>query len=749
MVFDSLIYSSRNSSYHLEGDLFQRTGYSSCLKKKMLSSSPAVLLALLVICVSAANNPACFSTTDQYIQRTFTVLQPSNVLVQRYQGSMIKIYCSSFSEAGPSCAGLLPTLCSRPALDASAAMTCETLAEFGLNTNAAVSRGSINGPPMLWLLQWDGTQLPPSCFPRVVNARLLAFVYNDRVESTAVFVILLIIAILSVLLILLSFFHHVRSRWMKIDSAGATAIAGPKMSYRGPQLGVTEPAKAVQPGITKVYLPVRDSGALSDMTADRMGALLGDPNTPRGKSIYLQGADGDVERGPGSSMRRRRRASPPGPGDGTFDPILQQKIVDARRMNRGAFRGGDDDFEGDEDAFDYAYDDDGAIDFDDQTPAGRARVSRWQEASERRRALNPRSGKKRDNRLPQRGALFPTQRNWTTGGDGDGEDSLAAYRSGPDNDNNNDEEEYEYEIGPDGQQQRRRRSGGPRAPGSQGIARQQVKYIPQWMHGSFGRGGVIPELGDGEEADPYSAGGHRSSESGRQPSFRRGPGNEVVAKQYYQKPPVGQSASGKENAGYDDETVIISENGQMRQVPRSALKGRRGQQQPGNNETDDTIRRGVSFQGDYVALQGGATPAAAGDAPPAGGGRAFTPASRGAPGGGRSGSALEGDDQFARSEARVHNRTLDLDPQQPLKPGHLQGGGSAAQGDGPAGFTGGPTTSRLTVVGKDPDGNPIYAASGGFGRDAGGPAAFQCADCGERIQPGSVSYCPVTGKRHY
>lgn len=704
----------------------------------------ALIAVLLAHLVSAANNPECFSTTDQYIVRSFTVIQPSNVLIQRYRGSQIKLFCSSFEEVGPSCPALLPTLCSRPAGDPSAQMKCETLAEFGSDINAGVSRGSINGPQMLWLLQWDGTQLPPSCFPRVVNARLLAFVYNENVASTAVFVILLIIAIVCVALILLSFVHQVRSRWLKIDTAGATAIAGPKMSFRGPQLGVTEPGAALPPGVTKVYLPVRDSGALNDMTADRMGALLSDPNTPRGKSIYLQNADGEVDRGPGSSMRRRRRASPPAPGDGTFDVALQQRIADARRVTRRVGGGGQHEDEGDEDAFDYAFDDEGPIDFDDTTTTGQARIARWQEAADRRRAQNP-TRKKKDARVPQRGALFPTQRNWTTGGGGDDEDSAyAAYRSGGDEPVGDDE---------DGA------PGGPGAPGSRGGApRPQVKYIPQWMYGSFGRGGVIPELGDGEEEEEAyrRAAGTPQNGQGRQPSIRRGPGNEVVAKQYYQKPAGGPGSKGKENSGFDDETIIISENGQMRQVPRSALKGRRGQ--PGGNTSgadsgaEDAIRRGVSFRGDYVggdaSRDGGAQPGA----------RQFTPSltnpgvtgPRGGGPGPQGSRAKPADtDQFARAAARVHNRTLDLVG--PSERPELQAGVFNDQHGNDRSATGGPTTSRLTVVGRDSEGNPVYAAGGAFGSVGGvdGLAAFQCADCSERIQPGSVSYCPVTGKRHY
>ena len=527
------------------------------------------------------------------------------------------------------------------------------------------------------------------------------------------------------------------------------------MAFRGPQLAVSEPAKVIQQGITKVYLPVRDSGGLNELTSDRMGALLGDPNTPHGKSIYLQGAEAEFDRGPGSSMRRRHRPSPPAPGDGTFDPVLQQRIVDARRMNRSRGMGGGDDFEHDEDAFDYAYDDEGPVDFDDNSAAGRARVARWQEASERRRLQNRGSAKKKDNRVPQRGALFPTQRNWATGGGDDTEDSFAAYRSGGDaRPDDVDDDDIEYEIGPDGQQQRRRR-GGPRAPGAQQATRQQVKYIPQWMHGSFGRGGVIPEVGDGEESEPYQRGTNNQGNQSRQPSLRRGPGNEFVSKQYYQKP-VSATPAGKENSGYDEETIIISENGQMRQVPRSALKGRRGiSHQQGidsgaDSGAEDALRRGVSFRGDYV---GSGVPDAEGNVA---GSRAF--GQDGLPVDSRStgrrqefGRAKndQREDQFARSAAKVHNRTLELDAPQPNSASTAFNAPQNAQHAGGGGAGG----TRMQVVGKDASGNAVYAnsAASGFGGSGGdgGNAAFQCADCGEHIHPGSTSYCPVTGKRHY
>jgi hypothetical protein len=277
---------------------------------RIASMSGALLCALLASTAALAQvevQPACYSTSDSFIDtQLILTVKPSNpVLVQRFQAPNIRIFCVLFEEsaaADSTCTqASTPVLCSRLAADANSAFSCESLTQYTSDPNAKVERGSINGPDMIWDLMWDGTAKAVGCYPRAVHFRALALVRGKDVSSTAVFVILLIVAILAVILIALVFAWFIHNRLRQIDEAGAITIAGPKATYQGPQMAVAPGGGLV--GVDKVYQPVNEKGALVE---DQSAHFGGQPGDSRGLGAT-----------PAQRTRRGpKRASPPAPGDG-------------------------------------------------------------------------------------------------------------------------------------------------------------------------------------------------------------------------------------------------------------------------------------------------------------------------------------------------------------------------------------------------------------------------------------------------
>lgn len=694
----------------------------------------AVILALAhVHGASAAGRdvPSCYSNTGAYLVKSLTVAtQPLRAsLIQRYQGNQLTIDCMSFVEYGPSCgSSSVPQLCYRAAADASASFTCETLTEYVDNPDAQIVRGSQDGPEMIWLVKWDGTSKSVSCYPRQVDIRMLAFIENGVESSDTVFALLLIVSILSVLLIVVALYSYIRTRYYQLDSTGATSIAGPKTVFRGPQMAVQAPT-AYAKDITTVYLPVRDSAALNDMTTSKVGQLLSDPNTPRGRrAIYLDddGADGSqFPRGPGNSSIRRRKASPPAPGDGIHDPVLAQKMMEGRQMRTRLRRhgkrsdGGDDDDDAlfdDEDRFNARMR--GQDDYEDNL-----------EGSSRRGGPgSSRRGGPGSQQRPRRGMLFPTQANFTVAGEDTANDLLMQQQYGSTrgldfNDDDFDPEKPEM-LPPKGN-----------LNGSQ----HTIRYVPQWMQGSFGRGGVIPEAGDGPDNEYEGGDLDGQPRAIHLDSFNGSGAPGSIAKRYYE--PV---------AAVDQENVsgsmplrggkVATPNNSARypggvdSQPRSALK-RRGGNAPsqmgddpfGDGPSDDLLRRGVSFEGDY-----------AGRRTPAGGaaGRSFG----GLPGGG--GKLNDQQDHFTRNKAKIHNRAMQLAPDAAQEEGARSNANHQHSG----------SNDRMAVVGMDERGNAIYSNNGTRQANAAGGTgvgAYECEDCHERVHPGSHPFCDATGLRHF
>lgn len=701
--------------------------------------------------------PSCYSTTDAYVVKTLTVAtQPlSATLIQRYQGSELTIECLSFIEYGPTSGcgtDSVPQLCSRLVTDTSSAFSCETLSVYQANPGQQLIRGSASGPERIWLVKWDGTSKPVGCYPRQVEIRLLAFIRNQVESNDTVFGFLLTLAIISVLLVLVALYSYFRTRLQQIDYSGATTIGGPKQVFRGPQISVNA-SEAITKNVTTVYLPVRDSAALNEMTTSKIGQLLNDPNTPHRRSINLEDEFGEngksgFNRGPGGSSIRRRRASPPAPGDGVQDPVLSQRMSEARRLKNAAMRRGgrigirgsrtldDDALEDEEDIFDEhgarrrMYN--GAANSDDEDD-GNDYASGLQRSGPRGKSGNRRGGSAR------RQDLFPTQSHFTVSG---GDDSYAMPRGGL----SFDDEQLEIYEDDDGA------SGKPEMRGPQGRAalnRQGIKYVPQWMHGSFGRGGVIPEAGEVDDTsgpvDENFSGAtihQRSAASG-------GPGS-TAAKRFFE-PPQQENAPNPERQ-WSTPNMRGKGGGQQAADPslgasaggaRSALKQRRSSNHPYESgaESDDALRRGVSFEGDYVTRARNGRDTSTGL-----GGRTF--------GGDPSQDSLA-NDNFSRNRAKVHNRALQLDPAadrqntgaagsatSQFTPGRGRGGDASLQGQ------------RLAVAGVDASGNPVYTTLNGgpssIGYSSADSGIYECEDCHQHVRPGVPPvFCPVSGLRHF
>jgi hypothetical protein len=413
--------------------------------------------------------PTCYSTSEDYMDTQLIVeVQPfSPVLVRRFQAPEIRIFCVEFEEAGASCGQVsLPVLCSRPVSDPNAAFSCERLDVYGADANADVTRGSINGQDMIWDLMWDGTTKAADCYPRAVRFRALALVRGKDVSSVAVFVVLLLIVIVAVLAIALVLIWFVYNRLQQIDDAGAVTIAGPKSTFQGPQMAVGPSGGIV--GVDKVYLPVNENGAtVEDQSAGaaKFGLTAGDHQR------------GNLPATPASRVRRgAKRPSPPKPGDGLPGGVGQFR--GAQRTVFGAGESGADEDEEDP----YFYDEEGLRRYRHDGSVAPPGTS----IRRRRGGRGGRRGARRDpgdEELQAMGyaSLFPTENGWKMG---------EADETFVDEDGN--------ELDPE--EARRRGMAAPKfAPDLRG----RVRYIPQWQHGTFAKGGHIPELGDGELDQDY------------------------------------------------------------------------------------------------------------------------------------------------------------------------------------------------------------------------------------------------------
>lgn len=315
-----------------------------------------------------------------------------------------------------------------------------------------------------------------------------------------------------------------------------------------------------------------------------------------------------------------------------------------------------------------------------------------------------------------------------------------------------------------------------RQPGGRPVAgRPNIKYVPQWMGGSFGRGGVIPEVGEADDPQPYNP--RAPNEPGRSVVLPDGSLGEPPAKRYYQPTPTRAGSGGGGGPAGSDPSRPLHNNRSTPlrandpNAPRSALKrGPNGNNYNNNNngpnggplggngdpeeDEEDMLRRGVSFQGDYV---GGGAPNSGEDPngdpnhpahpqqPGRGGGRGGNPAR-----GFNSGGPQSPQDNFRRPNAKTHNKSLSLEKPTPSSRG--------------------PTDSQgRPIGGGDGDGDPRRSAqfpnnanggSGNGGGDGALPgtdplldnpnATYVCSDCHGRVGPGKQPiFCPASGKRHF
>ena len=611
--------------------------------------------------------PACFSNTPEYLFRQFVVsVQPStSILVQRYQAPQITIHCISILEEGPTCGSTqgTPQLCQRRADDPTAAFTCEPLDVYTTDPNADVTRGEIHGPDTIWDVKWDGRAKAPQCYPRAVEVRLLAFVRGKDVASDVVWAFLLLIVILALILAAVAFVYFIRRRLAIIDDAGAATIGGPKSDFKGPQMGLTGLGVTDVPDSNKVYLPIQEHGALADLESSKFGrtdAMLG--NTPTTGNL----------RGPVA----QRRASPPAPGDGLPDGAFREG-----RRRQGADVG--DGFEDDD---------------DDPLGPGGSTVRRRR----RRHGSGYDSATGAGRRSPSRKTLFPTQTDWqATFVEGDQLENggrrgrLLGY--GP-----NGEEIYEGDD--------------PNAPSFGRLGRGTVKYIPQWQKGNFGKGGVIPELGDGDDPDDSNVRGGNGTR-GRL-ADPRSAGPQSAGRYYGRRSPVRRPGGGPDKP-YTDEDDGYETDGSR----RSARRGRRrlpdGTYESAGEEGPDAGGRRGRRQQDAYGVEDEYEGAA--------GGRRSSPR-RGRGAAREFGNPVEGSasDAFNRGRAKVFSTDLEATIAGGRKENRAPGGGTGISA--PGGLPADQVSLRKPTA-----------------------MAMQCNACKLVLSgvPGEPAFCTVSGERHF
>lgn len=687
-----------------------------------------VALLLLFFVEGARAQDTCDSDTDLFIHRVVTIPQkPLNpLLIQRFQAPALEIRCLSIQEAGPAgttpatCPTSPPILCSRRASDTLGTLSCETLTDYVSDFNAKIDRGDRSGPDMIWIIKWDPAIKSVSCFSRTLEIRLLAFARGEHVPSVALAVIFAIVAFIVVLMIVLAMIYFCRLRYKQMDQAGATTIGGPKMNYRGMQMHAAEP-EANRNNLTRVILPVKQSGAIEDLNTKYENAIR---TSPRGTLIIDD--DGDVSRGPNMIMPPRR-ASPPQPGDGIDDPVLQSRIQDARRRGMvGRRRGPPGINEMDEDDDGYGpenFDRDGPLRAMDDPNGGDIVYDDYGQPIGRRPPR--RKGGRRGNNYNTESQLFPTQDGWSTIDDGTrGAPSARGYTDPYA------EEFDENDVDENGEPRRRMR--GPQ--GFEGGNGNFVKFQPQWMHGSFGRGGVIPEFG---EVDPSEM--NHMSNNNRGPSTIRAsnPNNYPRPAQRYRNPPPPTQQQQQQRGGSEAPRVPESplHGGLGRNssnTPRSILKKRRHQVGGASpmEENDDgpapvpfnnrpSIDRSNHPRGGSITSRGGGPLGDGGG--PLGDSRInpnvyADPAKKG--------------DSFQRGGAKMHDKAV------PLEASHYE---SSNLPEGAGG------SASLSRRGSIPTGGTV----GGGSRGGRGDGAFVCQDCGENVggATGNV-FCVATGKKH-
>lgn len=748
----------------------RRSSPSSSTSRGSLSALLWVfaVFALTFAAVPAAAGGSCSSSTDEFIHRYVTIPQKplSTVLVQRFLGPELAIRCMSVTTvAGPSCpAAPIPTLCYRKASDTLAALTCEALPDFASDANTKVTRGGRDGPDMVWIVKLDTAGMPPSCFARTEEVRLMALVRGEAESSIALFVIFLIVVILVMLVVFAIIAFGCYQRYHQLDGAGAAAAAGPKMNYQGAQLNVAEP-HVLEQKIERYLLPVRASGGTEDLAA-YYEKIMNDPNyDPAVDGVVFDNGDLDMSRGP-RSVRRITRASPPRPGDGEDDgrlahhTAMRQMIADrSARRRRGNSRGGGYDGEGgafdnyggrrrrgrgggddDSDDDDYDFDDPrNLLDINDPNggeivydAAGRP-IGRRRRTNPNRRRGGRRGGDGQD--------LFPTQGGWSTYG---GED-----------DSDDDDSDDDDGTGRP-RRSRRSRRGGPPMPGDDlDAAGRSIKFIPRWMEGNFGRGGNIPEPTDMDEGgDPSHHYDSRMANPLEMLQITGGPnGGGAPLAQRLNKPPPMPNSGLYSGVGPTPVRQPSRRHDPLAGSPRgnSVRKGIVGGRTPG--------LRGPPEEEDYAPADGlGGGPnhrRSNSRGGPANGSFGGNPNDRnglvGTPRGGSLapnsngygyGRRSVGPDAFQRDGAKLHTTKLSLDANSYADPTSM-----AAM----AGSRGGSRRGSLGGAGGGDGGGG--ADGGGVLRNADGTiiSPYQCQDCGRMVSPvdPESTFCPATGHRHF
>lgn len=730
-----------------------------------------LILSSIWVCVAEA--ATCSSTTDEFIHRYITIPQKplDSILVQRFVGPELSISCLSVvTAAGATCTqAALPRLCYRAASDTLASLTCEYLSDYMADANAKVTRGSRSGPDMVWVIQLDTTNQPASCFARTEEVRLLAFVRGNPESSIALFVILLIVVVVVVVVAALLIAFSCYQRSSQLDSAGAIAVAGPKMNYLGSQIHAAEP-QVLNQNIKHVLLPVRASAGVEDLTTAYRKVLMDpnyDPSTAEG------GRQLAIEQGRApSSVRRILRASPPKPGDGQDDGQLQ-RYEEMRRMaqlkgrsqRRGSRGGGSDIDDGNYSVFgdafgrsshrgfqqgssdeeysseegDQHYDPTNLMDVNDPNggeivydSAGRAIGRRRKHKPRRALPQSMKGGGRRD----VNGSLFPTQDGWRTI---DGQDE------------ENSDEEYDELGGGRGSVRGGGKGNKDRGlPGFDGGPNGQgVKFIPQWMYGNFGRGGIIPEVLDTTQRNTETSGYQlHDGTTLANPLDNLQPGGpsgapEQPLSQRLHKP----SYNPRTNAGAPTPVRHPTRHDALSGSPRSALrKGVVGGKTPMmQGPTDPTVmNRNAPSSHRRSNSRGSSNGFAPRDGTRDGNsneGLVNTPRlggngmRDGATGYGR--PPMQNGEAFERVEAKVHGTKLSLDPTV-YADGSASGGlrrtasgGSFARG-GPSEVMGGPNGPRGMSTGS-------------------AVGDYICKDCNKYVKRGDTesTFCEANGNRHF
>jgi hypothetical protein len=680
---------------------------------------------------------ACSSTSEDFRIRSLIVnVQPTQpILVQRYQAPNLRIFCFSTTQTAgvtsASCPSSTATsnvvLCSRLADQPDSDSSCERFDNIG----SMIERGSINGPNKVWDIMWDGSSLPAQCFPRGVQFSYLALVRGTEVASIALFVVLLIIAILAVLLGVASLGVFVRQRVGRYDSAGAVTMAGPKGNFAGHQMqvrgGAAEEAQASYDGrVPTMYLPVRSAGAsspvygadgqeLNEAQLAEMAQMNAEHGGAAGGGAYARGAGPQAfTNNPNEASRQMRDiakkgASPPRPGDaieGFEGATRDMDFVSGsgKYLGHRAIGG----------------------------PGGMARPGDRPGDSMRRRRGD---GKYKDREFGERRskALFPTHYDWEkndgfSGYDGQGNEEYG--NSGrPDRFDRNSSGHYVDENG-----NAYTRDGQPL-----GGNRPGVRYIPQWMHAFHGR----DENENGDAFDggmsPSAAGGDDGLNSSNARAIM-GPDGSIVN-------PDGSVPIGKSKG------LQVSELG-VYNKPKATAQGNKGinsDDYEGDGYESDGVggSRKVRFAGDKKGSA--TTPGGNGNITPRGanaaGGKSKTFGGGGnnntTPGGpaeaisgSRAGkysskNADPSGDRFNRDRASTHGKSLQL----PKNRDFVDGGGA----DGVTG------PDRIDVMRRFEQEDYTTTVLGNRNQR---PPVLQCAHCKALLDANAARFCPVTGERH-